>query len=321
MSIPNELKESRVLVLGSAGLVGSCLIRELSLANCKNVIAVYHKKTPIFYNGISYKQADLTDKKKCYEIMKNVDYVFNVAAFVGGAKLMTENPVSLITNNIIMTCNILEAAYNSGVKKLLYLSSTTIYPESNEEMIEEQGFEGDPYYKYFQIGWVKRYGETLCNFYSTKIIPSIPYIVLRPSNIYGPNDRFHPENSHVLASLIRKVVEKQDPIKVWGNGKEIRDLIFVDDMVEAIFLAFEKINIYDPINIGYGKTYSVNQLLDMIMETENYHAKIIYDETKPTMIPIRKISIEKAKKLLNFEPKISMEEGIKRTISWYKENR
>jgi len=321
MSIPNELKESNILVLGAAGLTGNCLTKELSLANCKNVIVIYHKKTPFFYNGISYKQADLTNKKMCYEIMKNVDYVFDMAAVLGGAKLMMENPVSLIADNITMTCNILEAAYNSKVKKLVYLSSTTIYPDSKEEMIEDRGFEGDPYFKYFHIGWYKRYGETLCNFYSTKIIPNMPCIVLRPSNIYGPNDKFNIDNSHVLSALIKKVVEKQNPIEVWGNGKEIRDLIYVDDMVEAILLAFEKINTYDPINIGYGKTYSINQLLEMIMKNENYHAEIIYDETKPTMIPVRKISIEKAKKLLNFEPKISMEEGIKRTISWYKENR
>ena len=118
----------------------------------------------------------------------------------------------------------------------------------------------------------------------------MPVIVLRPPNIYGEYDKIDPNRSHVLPALVRKVVERQSPLEVWGTGDDVRDFIFADDLVDAIFLAMEKLNNYDPINIGAGKTYSVKELLQIILEEDGYtDAKVVFNSGKPTMIPIRKV--------------------------------
>jgi GDP-L-fucose synthase len=147
----------------------------------------------------------------------------------------------------------------------------------------------------------------------------MPTTVIRPSNIYGPYDNFDPATSHVMAATIRKVVERQNPLKVWGTGDDIRDLIYIDDFIDALLLASEKIHTYDPVNIGLGKGCSIKQLLQILIEIEGCrHLTIEYDITKPSMIPIRLIDVNKAERLLGFRATTDVREGITKTIEWYK---
>ena len=144
-------------------------------------------------------------------------------------------------------------------------------------------------------------------------------LVLRPTNIYGPNDDFEFGTSHVLPALIRKCVERWQPIEVWGDGSEVRDLIYVDDMVDAIILAAEKLDAYATLNIGLGKGYSVKELLNVILEEDGYRdAEIRFDPSKPTMIPLRLVDTSKAAATIGFRAAVDLREGVRRTLEWYR---
>jgi GDP-L-fucose synthase len=184
---------------------------------------------------------------------------------------------------------------------------------------EEELFDGDPYETYFGVAWMKRYTEILCRMYSEKLKNPMTTVVLRPSNIYGPYDDFDFATSHVMAAQIRKVIERHDPIEVWGTGNDVRDIIYIDDFIDAMILATEKIETYNPLNIALGKGYSIKEILQMILEVDGYaDAKIEFNHSKPSMIPIRLIDTTKAEKLLGFKAKTVLREGIKKTIDWYR---
>jgi GDP-L-fucose synthase len=226
-----------------------------------------------------------------------------------------------VTPNIVMNSQMLEAAYNANVKKFIWLSSNAAYPPTGERPVkEEEMFDQDPYDVYFGVGWMKRYTEILCRMYSEKLKRTMATVVIRPSNIYGPYDDFDFATSHVMAAMMRKVIERHDPIEMWGAGNDVRDLIYIDDFIDATILAAEKIDRYDPVNIGLGKGYNLKEILAMILEVDGYRdARIVYNTSKPSMIPIRLIDTSKAERVLGFKAKTEIREGIKKTIRWYRE--
>ena len=227
-----------------------------------------------------------------------------------------------VTPNILINSQMLEAAYEAEVSKFLWLGSTVAYPVADHAVTESEMFSGEPFDKYYFAGWTKRFTEILCRMYGEKLVRRMTTIVLRPTNVYGPNDDFEFATSHVLPALIRKSVERWDPIEVWGDGSEVRDAIYVDDMVDAMVMAAEKLDSYSTINIGLGKGHTVNQMLEMILKLDGYtNARIVYNRTKPTMIPLRLIDTSKAEKELGFKARVSIEEGIRRTIDWYRATR
>jgi dTDP-D-glucose 4,6-dehydratase len=154
---------------------------------------------------------------------------------------MDSDPMALVRGNIPMNINVLDACHKNGVKKFVWLASTTGYPDTTEAVTEDMMFQGEPFEKYYAVGWVKRYTEVLCKLFAEKLKNPMPCVILRPSNIYGPNDKTDPTKSHVLSALMRKVVIKQNPIEVWGDGTDEKDVLYVDDMVDAMLLAAEKV--------------------------------------------------------------------------------
>ena len=244
------------------------------------------------------------------------------AANTSGAAVIASTPLVHVTPNIIMNSQMLEAACNAKIKKFVWLSSNAAYPPTGDRPVkEEEMFNGDPYDVYFGVGWMKRYTEILCRLYSEKLKDKMATVVLRPSNIYGPCDDFDFATSHMMAATTRKVVERHSPIEVWGTGDDIRDLIYIDDFVESLILAAEKINTYDPINIGFGEGHSVKEILKILFELENWKNPIVkFNTTKPSMIPVRLIDTTKAERVLGFKARIDIREGIRRTVEWYKSN-
>ena len=313
---------AKVLVAGGTGFVGANLINRL-LSLEANIRATIHKKDPIILDGrIEYVRCDLTKMEDCKKVVSGTDYVFLCAANTSGAAVIASTPLVHVTPNIIMNSQMLEAAYFAKVKKFIWLSSNAAYPLTGDRLVkEEEMFNGDPYDTYFGVRWMKRYTEILCRMYSTKLKNPMPTVVVRPSNIYGPYDDFEFATSHMMAATIRKVIERQNPIKVWGTGDDIRDLIYIDDFIDSIILAAEKVQTYDPINIGYGKGYSIREILRMCLEIDGYSDVVVeYDTNKPSMIPVRLIDVEKAKRLLGFKADTDIREGIRKTMEWYKAN-
>jgi len=309
------------LIAGAGGLMGTTALLRLSNLDGVKVRAVDLKEPRVLGDNISYVRADLRNLDECKRAVKDIDYVFMFAAILSTAPVIAKNPVSHITSNIIMNAQMLEAAYFAGVKKFLWLSSSTGYPLIEGVLKEENMFDADPPDVYFPVGWMSRYTEILCRTYATKLKKSMPTVILRPTTIYGEYEDFHFETSHVLPALVRKVVERQNPIEVWGTGENERDLIYADDVFNACLLALEKVDTFDVFNIGFGKEYSINELLKMILEIDNFqNAEIVYNASKPSTIAKRLIDLTKAKEILGFEAKTPIREGIARMIEEYKKH-
>jgi GDP-L-fucose synthase len=316
----NMFENKRILIAGGTGFVGVNLINRF-LSMGAHVRATLHKKPPVINNDrIEYLKCDLLDAHDCNKAVEGMDYVVMCAANTSGAAVIASTPLVHVTPNIIMNARILEASYSAGVHKFVFLSSNAAYPPSGDRYVkEEEMFDGDPYETYFGVGWMKRYTEILCRLYAEKLKKPMKTIVIRPSNIYGPYDDFDFATSHVMAATLRKVMERHDPIQVWGSGDDVRDLIYIDDFVDAVLLAMEKIDTFDPVNIGLGKGYSVKEILSIAMEVDGYRdAKVQYDATKPSMIPIRLIDVSRAETLLGFKAETDVRDGIAKTIDWYR---
>jgi len=318
-----DLNGCKILVTGASGLVGGSLVPRL-LQTGAQVRATFRNRTITDFDGqVETMAADLTDIHACQRAVEGMDIVIHCAAGSGGAASMTERPMAYVTSNIVMDSLLLDASYRAGIKKFLWLGSTTGYPPSGERLIrEEEMFDGEPFEKYYFVGWAKRCTEILCRMYGEKLPKKMLTIVLRPTSIYGPGEDFDPATSHVIPALIRKVVERRDPLEVWGTGNDVRDVIYVDDVVDVILRALTSIDESVAINIGHGQACSVQEILNLLLELDCFpDANITFNASRPTTIPIRKVDLSRAANLLNFQAKVSLREGLAKTLAWYRQNR
>lgn len=315
-----SLQGKKVLVTGGGGFVGTNIIRKL-VEKDADVVSTCHSRQPRFpVDGVEYIPVDLTKKEDCLKVTEGVDAVILTAAFVSGAQGMLAKPMGLVTDTVIMNLRMLEAACENGVKKCVYISSGMVYPFSKEPLTEDQGFVGDPFEKYFTGGWSRRFIEVVCRMYAEKL-GAMDITVLRIDNLYGPCDKFERAKSHVMASLIRKAVERMDPLEVWGDGQDYKDFIYIEDLAEGVVLALEKAEGYNVYNLATGRNVTINEALKIILKCADYEdAKIVYNANMPTMVPYKVLSVEKARRELGFEAKTTLEEGIRKTVAWYREH-
>ncbi len=303
---------------GAAGFIGSRLVQRLVREGAQVRGTLYRKDAVVRDGGVEHVRADLMRAEDCALACRDMEYVFLCAANTSGAAVMEKTPLVHLTPNLIMNARMLEAAYAAGVKKTLFISSNTVYPVSDDP-VKETDVTNEFFDKYFIVAWMKRFTEIMCEMYATKIKKPMQTVVVRPANAYGPGDKFDWETSHVLPALIRRVVERHDPIRVWGDGRDIKDFIYVDDLVEGMLLAMEKIDGFEPINLAGGRGYCLRDVLDLLIRLDGYAgARIEYDASKPTMIPKRLIDPSKARQVLGFEAATSLEAGLRKTIEWYR---
>ena len=317
MGQPAFYNDKSVLVTGATGLIGANLAQELVRRGAR-VRATLHVKDPVFDDeNVSYVRCDLTRAEDCTRVVEGIDYAFLCAANTSGAYAIATNPLVHVTDNLIMNVRMLEATVD--VDRCLFMSSSTVYPPVQYAVKEEEAFSGDPHPSYFGSAWMKRYSEKLAQFYCEKYGRKI--IVVRPTNVYGPFDKFDFGTSHVLPALIRRAVEKQSPFEVWGDGSAVRDFVYVSDMVEAMLRAMERWTHFDPFNIGSGNPVTIRESLELILRLSRHTAaEVIYDPSKPTTIPVRLVDLTKAREQLGFQARFSLEEGLQKTIDWYCEH-
>ena len=314
-------QNSKVLVAGGMGFVGQNLIQRL-LRLGASVKATYHNKSTLQENKLfKFVNVDLTNPTDCAKAVKDIDYVFMCAANTSGAHVIEHTPLVHLTPNMVMNLYMLEKSYEAGVKKFLFISSNTVYPVS-EEPVAEADVTNEFFHKYHIVAWMKRFSELVCEMYSTKISNPMETIVVRPANIYGPRDDFEWETSHVIPALIRKVVERHNPIEVWGDGQDLKEFIYIEDFVDGMLLAMERLKGFEPINIARGEPSTVSQLINYLVEIDGFKdANVVYDTTKPSMIRKRLINPEKASNDIGFKANTPLIEGLRRTVDWYKLNR
>ncbi|MBI2870520.1 MAG: NAD-dependent epimerase/dehydratase family protein [Candidatus Omnitrophica bacterium] len=313
-------KDQKILVAGGTGFIGSNLILRL-LAEGSSIRSTLHRRPAIVTDDrVEYTKADLTRMEDCVRAVEGVDMVFMCAANTSGAGVIARTPLVHLTPNVVMNAQMLDAAYAARVKKFVFISSSVVYPPSGERPVkEEEAFLGDPYETYYVAGWMKRYTEIMCKTYAEKIKEPMTTVVIRPSNIYGPYDDYDFRTSHMAAALIRRVAERQAPIEVWGTGGDVRDLIYIDDFLEGMLLAVRKTDRHNVINIAGGRGYSVQQVLETLLEVDGYRgADVRFDPSKPAMIPILLVSAARAERELGFRAKIGLREGVRRTLAWYR---
>ncbi len=315
-----RLAGAHVLVTGGAGFIGTNVIARLRSEGAR-VRATVHRSQPGKVDPtVEYVTTDLTRPEDCARAVDGVDYVFHCAANTSGAAVMVKTPLVHVTPNVVMNAQLLDAAHAAGVTRFLFISSGAAYPPTDERPVEEgEMFAGEPYPTYHPVAWMKRYAEILCETYARRVRPAMSTVVVRPSNVYGPHDKFDFATSHVTAALLRRVVERHDPLEVWGTGEDVRDLLYVDDFIEGLMRAFADPEDYLAINIASGQGHAVREVLETLLVVDGFEdADVRFDPSRPSTIPVRLMSTTMARDRLAFEPRISLPDGLARTIAWYR---
>ena len=313
----NFFAGKKVLVAGAAGFVGTHLTQRL--VNSGAIVrGTIHNSNPLMeINGVEYVRTNLETSIDCNLVTKNIDYVFMCAANSSGAEVMTKTPLVHLTPNVIMNSQILAASYANNVKKFCFISSNTVYPLT-DFAVSEGDVTGEFFEKYFIVGWMKRFSELMCEMYATKVNKPMPTLIVRPGNLYGPFDKYRKNESKVIAALIRRAFEKENPFEVWGDGEDIKDFLFIDDFIDALLETFPKSSDFDIFNIASGVPITIKEVLKHIIDISgNGVIEVKFDTTKPTMIPKRMINISKINKLIGWYPKTSVTQGLKITFDWY----
>ena len=298
---------SKVFVAGHKGLVGSAIIRNLEDKNYENVY------------WVGRETCDLRDRSQVdyYFEQSKPEYVFLAAAKVGGIHANNKYPAEFIHDNLMIQTNVIDAAYRNGVKKLVFLGSSCIYPKMAKQPITEDALMTGPLEPTNDAyATAKIAGIRMCLAYRQQY--GFNAISLMPTNLYGTNDNFDLLNSHVLPAMIRKFHEADDKVTLWGDGSAMREFLHVDDLAEACYTCMEKYDEPEPINVGTGEDVTIKELAETVSNIVGN--KIIWwDTSKPNGTPRKVLNVNKLKSL-GWEPKISLRDGIQTTYNWYKEN-
>jgi len=305
-------KDSKIYIAGHRGLVGSALVRRLTEPGYMNLIVRTHAELDLA------RQTEVEDFFK----REHPEYVFLAAAKVGGILANNTYPAEFIYSNIVVQSNVIHSSYLFGVKKVLFLGSSCIYPrDCPQPMKEDYLLSGylEPTNEPYAIAKIA--GIKMCQAYNRQY--GANFISVMPTNLYGPNDNFDIQNAHVLPALIRKFHEAkvagQKEVVVWGTGSPRREFLYVDDLADAcIFLMNNYNNSPEIINIGVGKDISIRELALMVKEIVDYNGEIVFDTSKPDGTPRKLLDVSKLSSL-GWQAKTGLREGIKRTYQWYVE--
>lgn len=315
-------KDKTVLVTGGTGFVGLHLVERLLEAGAKVRVPVHKRPLILEDRRIETLEADLTRQEDCLKACAGADYVFHAAGPVGSALVTASKPAQAlegITANLTLTAQVLQGAWASGVKATLIFGSSTGYPEADHPVKEEEMWSGPPHPTYFGYGWMRRYLERLGEYVGSRSPMKIA--IVRPTAVYGRHDNFDLKTGHVIPSLIRRALARENPYVVWGSGEEARDFLHITDLARGCLLMLEKGNNCDPVNIGYGRSFSIKEIVRLILKAAGHEsADTRFDASKPTTIPYRATDIAKARTLLGFEPKFTLEAGLKDTVDWYRQS-
>jgi len=305
-------KDSKIYVAGHRGLVGSAIVRNLKEKGYTNII------------GRTHTELDLLDQKAVREFFEKEkpEYVFLAAAHVGGINANNTTPADFIYENLQIECNIIKAAHDNKVKKLLFLGSSCIYPKMCPQPIKEEyllsGFleQTNEGYALAKISGLK-----MCQFYKRQY--GDDFISCMPTNLYGPYDNFDLKTSHVMPALIRKFheakINNKPYVEIWGTGKPLREFLYVDDMADACVFLMENYEGEQHVNIGTGKELTIGELAEMVKDVVGFEGELRFNSNMPDGTPRKLLDVSKLEGL-GWKYKMELKDGIVESYKWYKEN-
>lgn len=302
-------RDSKIYVAGHRGLVGSAIVKNLQLKGFHNILTRTHQ------------ELDLINQEGVNRFFKNErpDYVFLAAAKVGGINANNTYPADFIYQNLQIQNNVIHSAHDYKVKKLMFLGSSCIYPRDCPQPIKEEYLLSgylEPTNEAYAIAKIS--GLKMCQFYKKQYGDN--FISCMPTNLYGPNDNFDLETSHVLPALIRKFheakVNNMHYVEVWGSGLPLREFLYVDDMADACIFLMENYEGIEHVNIGTGYEISIKELSRLIKEIVEFKGELLFNSEKPDGMPRKLTDVTKLHEI-GWKHKVELEEGIRLTYKWY----
>lgn len=303
------LHSRAALVTGGTGLIGRQVVEILCDASV-NVRVVSLDRITVDERA-EHVRGDLTDLGFCKEISQGMDYVFHVAGIKGSIEVTKSKPASFFVPLLMMNTNMLEAARVCGVKKVVYTSSIGAYP-SAEVFHESDGDDGPPMDMF--PGWAKRMAEMQIQAYRIQYGLE-NFAVVRPCNVYGPGDNFDPANAMVIPSLMSRIRRGEDPLVVWGDGSAVRDFAYSRDVAEGVILALHHGTQGRFVNLGSGRGYTIRELVETLSRVVSFQYR--FDTTKSSGFPRRVMDISLARQMIGYDPRTSLEEGLRQTWEWF----
>jgi len=308
----NFWQNRRVLVTGGAGFLGSFVVEKLKSRGCKDVFIPRSK---------DYDLVDMEAVRRLYRDAKP-DVVIHLAAIVGGIGANRANPGKFFYDNLMMGAQMMEEGRQVGLEKFVAIGTICAYPKFTPTPFKEDDlWNGYPEETNAPYGLAKKMLLVQAQAYRQQY--GFNAIYLLPVNLYGPRDNFNPASSHVIPAIVKKcfdaIQNREDELAIWGTGKATREFLYVEDCAEGILLATENYNGSNPVNLGAGFEISIRDLAGMITRLIGYKGKIVWDTSKPDGQPRRMLDTSKAEDYFGFKAKTSFEEGLKKTVRWYKE--
>ena len=311
---PNYWQDKRVCVTGGAGFLGSFVTARLHERGAKEVfIPTIEKYDLVQLDSIRQMLDD-----------SNPNIIIHLAAQVGGIGANREHPAEFFYSNLMMGVQLIHEAWLRGVEKFVALGTICAYPKFTPIPFKEENlWDGYPEETNAPYGLAKKMLLVQSQAYRQQY--GFNSIFIMPVNLYGPRDNFKPESSHVIPALIKKCVEAvesgADSIEVWGDGTPTREFLYVEDAAEGILLATEKYDSPEPINLGSGMEISIKHLVELIAHLTGFKGRIIWDTSKPNGQPRRRLDVTRAEQAFGFKAETSFEEGLKKTIEWYRDQK
>ncbi len=311
-AVLKSFRGKTALVTGGTGLIGRQVVAILCDAG-SHVRAVSLDNLNIDTRA-EHIYGDLTNYDFCKEVVKGVDFVFHLAGIKGSIEVTKSKPASFFVPLLMFNTNVLEASRVNKVKKLVYTSSIGAY-SSAEVFKESDNLEGPPMDMF--PGWAKRMAELQIKAYKIQYGMD-NFSVVRPCNVYGPGDNFDPDNAMVIPSLMHRIYHKENPVMIWGDGTAVRDFAYSRDVAEGVILALYHGTKTGFVNLGSGTGVTIRALVETLRSfiDFNYH----FDTTKPSGFPKRVMDLSLAEKLIDYQPKTSLLEGLKETWDWFIKN-